>query len=281
MKKIDIHSYVTAFPQYALPHKDGSRFMSADEQKEFQKKLDIEKSVIVSVLAPEGQRQKLGSENNKYVVVQNTESFLWFCGMDPRMGRFADNTDFDPLFEPLMEMGAKGVGEIAPSIYIDDHMTENLLAYCEKFNMPALVRYTYCYGSGAGTFDDAGLPRTAALLKRHPKLKFIGCYEGIWSEFKTSLPNLMRSCDNFCIDTAGKFAAEELMSDADYTAKFLNEFADRVYYGTGAYSANEAYPFELDKFFTELVECGKLDAAAYERIIRKNAEKLLRSGEKE
>ena len=55
MKKIDIHSYVTAFPQYALPHKDGSRFMSAEEQKEFQKKLNIEKSVIVSVLAPEGQ----------------------------------------------------------------------------------------------------------------------------------------------------------------------------------------------------------------------------------
>ena len=59
-------------------------------------------------------------------------------------------------------------------------------------------------------FDDAGLPRTAALLKRHPKLKFIGCYEGIWSEFKKALPELMRSCDNLCIDTAGKFAAEEL-----------------------------------------------------------------------
>lgn len=275
MKKIDIHSYITAFPQYALPHKDGSRFMSAEEQKEFQKKLDIEKSVIVSVISPEGQRQKLGSENNKHIVVQNPESFLWFCGIDPRMGRFADYTEFEVLFEPFMEMGAKGVGEIAPSIYIDDHMTENLLAYCEKFDMPALVRYTYCYGSGAGTFDDAGLPRTAALLKRHPKLKFIGCYEGIWSEFKTTLPELMRSCDNLCIDTAGKFAAEELMSDEDYTAAFLNEFADRVYYGTGACSANETYPFEVDKFLMRLVEDGKLERNAYERIIRQNAEKLL------
>ena len=275
MKKIDIHSYVTAFPQYALPHKDGSRFMSAEEQMEFQKKLDIEKSVLVSIISPEGQRQKLGSENNKHIVTQNPESFEWFCGIDPRMGGFKDNAKYDPLFDPFVEMGACGVGEIAPSIYIDDHMTENLLAYCEKYNMPALVRYTYCYGNGAGTFDDEGLIRTVAFLKRHPKLKFIGSYEGIWGEFKSTLPECLRSCDNFCIDTAGKTAADALMQDVDYTVSFLNEFADRIYYGTGAYSANDTYPFELDKFLGELIQSGKLNVSAYEKIIRKNAEKLL------
>ncbi len=275
MKKIDLHAYVTAFPQYALPHKDGNRFMSADEQKAFQKKLDIEKSVLVSVLSPEGQWQKLGSENNKHIVTQNPENFVWFCGIDPRMGGFADHTQFDPLFEALMEFGACGVGEVAPGIYIDDPMTENFFGYCAKYHMPALVRYTYYQGSGAGTFDDAGLSRTMALLKRNPELKLIGSYEGIWSEFKTALPQCLRNCANLYVDTAGKAAADALMQDADYTAAFLNEFADRVYYGTGAYSKNDTYPFELDKFLKELVENGKLKTSAYEKMIRKNAEKLL------
>ena len=275
IKKIDLHCYVTAFPQYAAPHKDGGRFMSAQEQIAFQDKLNIDYGVIVPILSPEGQWMKLGSENCKHITVQYPDRFTWFCGIDPRMGRFQDNTDFTPLLEFFTAAGAKGVGEIAPSIYVDDAMTDNLFSWCEKYEMPALVRYTHYYGSGSGIYDDKGLRRTENMLNAHPKLHFIGSYEGLWAEYPTVLPHLMERCSNMHCVISGKAAAEALMDNGDTAARFLECFSNRIYYGTAAYSDRESYPFELDAFLTELVKSGKLTETAYERIVRYNAEKLL------
>lgn len=275
IKKIDMHCYVTAFPQYAAPHKNGGRFMSDREQIAFQERLNIDFGVVVPILSPEGQWMKLGSENCKHITVQNPGRFTWFCGIDPRMGRFQDNTEFTPLFEFFMAAGAKGVGEIAPSIYVDDAMMDNLFSWCEKYNMPALVRYTHCYGSGSGTYDDKGLRRTEIMLRNHPKLHLIGSYEGLWAEFPEVLPRLMETYSNMHCVISGKAAADALMADADTAANFLETFADRIYYGTAAYSEKDTYPFALDIFLTELVESGKLSADAYKKIVRYNAGKLL------
>lgn len=278
IKKIDLHAHATAFPQYILPHADGSRFLSAQELLAQQEQLNIEYSVLQTVLAPEGQRAKLGSENCKHIVTQNPERLGWFCGIDPRMGRFRDDTDFTPLFDFFMAAGAKGVGEIAPSIYVDDAMTDNLFSYCEKYRMPALVRYTYYYGSGSGTFDDKGLRRTERMLQKHPELCLIACGEGFWESFGTAMPELLERYSNFRCVLSGKEAADVLMADAASAAAFLERFADQIYYGTGMRSAKETYPYALDAFLTELVETGKLSVSAYEKIVRKNAEALLKLG---
>ena len=275
MKKIDLHCYVTAFPQYAAPHKTGGRFMSAEEQIAFQKQLDIEYSVVMPILSPEGQWMKIGSENCKYISAQHPDRFRWFCGVDPRMGNFRDDTDFTPLLAFFKEKGALGVGEVAPSLYIDDPMVENLFAWCEKHTMPVLVRYTHFYGSGSGTFDDKGLRRTESILKRHPNLRLLGSYDGLWAEYPDSLEILMEKCRNMSVVLSGKAAADALLRDADRAAAFLERFADQLYYGTAAYSGAETYPLALNTFLSDLVSSGKLSASAYTKIIRKNAESLL------
>ena len=85
----------------------------------------------------------------------------------------------------------------------------------------------------------------------------------------------METCSNMHCIISGKAAADALMADADTAANFLESFADRIYYGTAAYSEREVYPFQLDNFLTSLVESGKLSLGAYEKIVRYNAEKLL------
>ena len=276
MKKIDMHSYVTAFPQYVAPHADGSRFLSAEEQIALQEKLNIDISVLTTIIAPEGQWAKLGSENCKHVATQNPDRFQWFCGIDPRMGGFRDNTKFDSILGQFIAMGAKGVGEIAASIYVDDAMMDNLFSYCEQFNMPTLVRYTRYYGSGRGTYDDKGLRRTENMLRAHPKLQLICCGEGFWDEYDAELSALMRRCSNLCCVISGEEAAAALMRDADKAASFLEAFSDRIYYGTAVRSVNDTYPFALDAFLTMLVESSRLSREAWERIMRRNAEILLK-----
>lgn len=275
MKKIDLHCYVTAFPQYAAPHKKGGRFMSAEEQIAFQDQLNIEYAVAVPILSPEGQWMKLGSENCKHITVQYPERFRWFCGIDPRMGDFRDNTPFAALLDFFIAAGARGVGEIAPSIYVDDAMMDNLFSWCEKYDMPALVRYTHFYGSGSGTFDDKGLVRTEAMLRKHPRLRLLGCYEGIWAEYPTALADAMERNENLGLMLSGEAAARALMEDAAAAAAFLERFSHRIYYGTAAYTAQDTYPMALDQFLTALVQAGKLSRDAYCRIIRRNAEALL------
>lgn len=276
MKKIDLHCYVTAFPQYAAPHKNGSRFMSAEEQIAFQNKLNIEYSAVIPILSPEGQWMKLGSENCKHISVLHPDRFLWFCGVDPRMGNFRDDTDFKPLLGFFREKGALGVGEIAPSLYIDDPMVDNLFSWCEVYFMPALVRYTHFYGSGSGVFDDKGLRRTEAMLKKHPKLRLLGCYEGLWAEYPDSLERLLEKSPNMSAVLSGKAAAEALLADPARAASFLERFADQLYYGTAACSEADTYPLALDSLLSELVSSGRLSESAYAKIIRKNAEALLR-----
>ena len=275
IKKIDLHAYATAFPQYIIPHIDGSRFMSAQELLAQQEKLNIDFSVLQTILSPEGQRAKLGSENCKHIASQFPAQLGWFCGMDPRMGCFRDDTDFTPLFDFFIAAGAKGVGEIAPSLYVDDAMTENLLSWCAKYRMPALVRYTYYYGAGSGTFDDRGFPRTERILEKYPQLRLIACGEGFWAEYGDSLFRLMEKHPNLCCVISGKDAADALMQDAETATAFLERFADQIYYGTGMKSAADTYPYKLDHFLTELAESGKLNISAYEKIVRKNAQLLL------
>lgn len=276
MKKIDLHCYVTAFPQYAAPHKNGSRFMSAEEQIAFQNKLNIEYSVVIPILSPEGQWTKLGSENCKHISVQHPDRFLWFCGVDPRMGNFRDNTDFTPLLGFFKEKGALGVGEVAPALYIDDPMVDNLFSWCETYAMPALVRYTHFYGWGSGVFDDRGLRRTEAMLIKHPNLRLLGTYDGLWAEYPDSLERLMEKYPNMSAVLSGKAAADALLADPERAASFLERFAAQLCYGTAACSVTDTYPFALDSFLTGLVSSGKLSASAYAKIIRQNAEALLR-----
>lgn len=64
--------------------------------------------------------------------------------------------------------------------------------------------------------------------------------------------------------------------DPEYAAKFLTEFSDRIYYGTDVCSAKQTFRYELDDFLKKLVSDNMISKDTYEKIIRKNAIKLLK-----
>ena len=73
------------------------------------------------------------------------------------------------------------------------------------------------------------------------------------------------------------------MRDPEYACKFLTEFADRLYYGSDVCkvpASKEEFPHNYLTFLEQLVKDGGLSQENYEKIMYKNAAKLLNMEER-
>ena len=131
------------------------------------------------------------------------------------------------------------------------------------------------------------------MLKKHPDLKLIGHSAAFWSEISSDItqeerngypkgkvtegrmPKLMREYGNLYCDLSAGSGSNAMMRDPEYAARFIEEFADRIYYGTDVCAANATFQYDFDDFLTKMVNDGMISTTNYEKIIRKNAEKLL------
>ena len=66
------------------------------------------------------------------------------------------------------------------------------------------------------------------------------------------------------------------MRDPEFAAKFIEEFADRIFYGIDSCTFNrDTFPYTFDAWLTKMVEDKMVSQENYEKIIRKNAERIL------
>ena len=131
IKKIDIHAHANAFTFLEI-QQSSKNTMNGKELMDIYDKLDIEKGVLLPVVAPEGQWFPLSNENCKILADEMPERLLWFCNVDPRAGYNHDKTDLSILLEHYKSLGAKGVGELTVQLYADDPRIDNLFEHCEK-----------------------------------------------------------------------------------------------------------------------------------------------------
>ena len=125
-------------------------------------------------------------------------------------------------------------------------------------------------------------------------MKLIGHSAAFWSEISDGLtqemrngyptgkvkegrlPKLLREYGNLYCDLSAGSGSNAMMRDPEYAAKFLTEFSDRVCYGTDVCAAKQTFQYTFDDFLTGLVEKNMISRDTYEKVIRKNAEKLLK-----
>ncbi|MBQ2840763.1 MAG: amidohydrolase family protein [Oscillospiraceae bacterium] len=294
MKKIDIHCHVTAFPQYAPPRHNGTNTLSAEQQILIHDKLNVDIGVLLPDCSPEGIYLQTTNEETKFITAQHPERFMWFCNVDPRMVTNDKKADLGHLLNHYKSLGAKGLGELTATIYADDPRMDNLFYHCEQNDMPVLIHISPVETGTYGIIDELGLPRIEKMLKKYPDLKLIGHSAAFWSEISQGLtqdernnypkgkveegklPILMREYGNLYCDLSAGSGANAMMRDPEYAARFIEEFADRIYYGTDVCAANATFQYDFDVFLTKMVDDGMISSTNYEKIIRKNAEKLLR-----
>ena len=292
IKKIDIHAHVTAFPQFAPTFADSPyRMVSPEELLDFYDRLGIEKGVLLPGISPECRVDFRTNEAIKWVTEQYPDRFTWFCSIDPRACENSADSNLAYLIEHYKKLGAKGVGELTANLYADDPKMDNLFGQCAAMKMPVTIHIAPRFGY-YGIVDDLGLPRLERMLKKHPDLVILGHSQPFWSEIgicdaevrnrypkgrveEGRLPWLLREYGNLYCDLSANSGANALMRDREYAASFIEEFADRIYYGCDICMTCNTHPFSFGEFLEDMRQTGEISEENYRKIVRENAIKLL------
>jgi len=151
-------------------------------------------------------------------------------------------------------------------------------------------------GHDYGVVDEPGMPRLEKVLGMFPRLRFLGHSQKFWAEIsgdctadiRNGYPKgkvvpggrvveLMRKYPNLNCDLSAGSGFNAISRDPDFGYAFLEEFQDRIFYGTDICDPrNITNPMlKLSAFLDEAVDTGRISEAAYLKISRGNALALL------
>lgn len=284
---IDIHTHLGRLLREDIP-------VTVEELIENMDRWGVEKAVVLPLDAtPEGSTFWFTTEQVLEVYKRYPDRIIPFCKLDPRQINNSPNTDFTWILQEYKDLGCKGVGEITANLYIDDPMVLNLFAQCGELDMPVLFHLVDRIGAPYGLVDDIYLPRLEKALKELPKTIFIGHAMSFWAEISADvseetrggypkgpitklgrLQELLRKYDNLYGDLSAGSGFNAITRDPEYGYKFLEEFQDKLLFGTDFCHHNQEVPI-VDYIKNALKE-GRISKTAYEKITRLNAEKLLK-----
>ncbi len=296
---IDIHSHA-----YKYPNEFGTRFLSPEELIEKYDAAGIDKAVLLPVVSPE---IYLPQSVDEILEICRTypDRFIPYCNVDPRALTNSPNAPLHKVLEYYKKKGCKGVGEVMPNMPLMHPMVQNLFAAAEAVELPIVFDGSDQQTGDFGLYDDPGLPQLEHTLQRFPKLKIFGHGPVFWAElgklktpgerayifnFKGDdqvgrfpsdedieegvVPILLRRYENLYCDLSDGTPIRALSRNREFTAKFLSEFQDRLYFGTDLCNIVIDVRKHVN-FFRGLLEDGVIDREVYDKIMYKNAAKLL------
>jgi predicted TIM-barrel fold metal-dependent hydrolase len=284
---IDIHTHLGRILREDVP-------VTAEELIENMDKWGVEKAVVLPLDAtPEGSTFWFTTEQVIDIYRKYPERIIPFCKLDPRQINNSPVTDFTWILKEYKDLGCKGVGEITANLYIDDPMVVNLFRQCGDMEMPVLFHLVDHIGAPYGLVDDIYLPRLEKVLKELPQTIFIGHAMSFWAEISSDvdektrggypkgpikspgrLQELLKKYDNLYGDLSAGSGFNAITRDPEYGYKFLEEFQDKLLFGTDFCHHNQEVPI-VDYIKNALKE-GKISEMAYKKITRLNAERILK-----
>lgn len=286
---IDIHAHAYLFD---APPQDGRiTFCKADEVIARYDELKIEKGVLLPLIGPE---TYLPQSNQEILEICRLypDRFVPFFNIDPRGISNSPFTDFSVWIDWFKAHGCLGVGEFMPNMYFRDERVLNILGQFEKAKLPVIFDDTTYVGRSYGLVDEPGLPQLEMVLSTFPDLILLGHGPAFWSEIgiletvadrgkypaypikaEGAVPKLFRRYPNLWGDLSAGSGYNALARDVDYAVKFLNEFQDRLCFGTDICYADQELP--LAAFLIGLKESGKISETVFEKIAKNNARRLL------
>jgi len=287
---IDIHVHAAA--RIGPFRANGETYATAEQLIAMHDERGIARGVILPGGSPECSHCPLSMNECLAIVAAYPDRFIPFCNPDPRMLTNSPDANFTPLLEFYKARGCKGVGELCANIPFDDPLVWNLLRHCEACGMPATFHLSTAIGGTYGLYDELNLPRLKKTLAEFPHLVFLGHSQAFWSEISGdvteetrghypkgpvteggSVVELMRAHPNLCGDLSAHSGANALTRDPDHAWRFLEEFQDRLFFGTDICAPSNTTP--LVDFLKNGLAAGHIDRDVYEKIGRTNAERLL------
>lgn len=290
---IDIHAHLVEEP--VCPRFGKPAFATPGYLLKRHDALGIEKAVILPLVNVETSICCQSNEEALRIARKHPGRFIPFCNIDPRMNGNSYRTNLLEVMLHYRDKGCKGIGEICANLRFLDPKVQNLFASAERAGLPVLFHISPFEGYSYGLVDDAGLPGLEECLRRFPTLPFLGHSQAFWCEIGTysgsdprfgypkgpvtegRIAKLMRTYGNLYGDLSAGSGSNALTRDRGYAVKFLNEFQDRLLFGTDICAPDTPTP--LVDFLLELRADGSLPEDAFQKIAHLNARKLLKLDE--
>ena len=249
--------------------------------------------MILPLLNPDNTHIMQSNEEVLRMAENFSGRFIPFCNLDPRALYNSCHSPLDKVLAYYRDKGCKGIGEVTANLPILDPRVQNLFHAAEVNGLPLTFHLAPFEGNIYGLVDNAGLPGLEMSLQRFPKLRFLGHSQTFWAEISAgptlnnrlgypagpvseegAVPRLMRTYENLCGDLSAGSGCNALKRDPEYAVKFLNEFQDRLFFGTDiCRPTNLATP--LVDFLLDLRREGKISETVFRKVARENAVRLL------
>ena len=287
---IDIHVHTRHYP-VVLRHGKPA-FSSPEQLIERYDKREIEKGVLLPGVNPECELMPQSNEDILEIVGQYPERFIPFCNVDPRAMSNSADAPLNEILEYYKNAGCKGVGEVAANLPFLHPLVQNLFKHVEATGLVLTFHVAAQIGGIYGLYDDPGLPQLERSLQNFPKLKFFAHSQTFWAEMAALekpgdryhypkypvreegvVPKLFRQYPNLHGDLSAGSGYNALARDPEYAVKFLNEFQDRLMFGTDITAPDTPTP--LVDFLRELRDTGKISETVFQKVARENAIRIL------
>ncbi len=287
---IDIHGHVMGRP---YPMRSGQTYLCSPEQLLARHHaVGIEQGVLLPLVAVECNYTTQSNDEVLAIAAAHPGRFIPFCNVDPRAMTNGPDAPLGDLLRWWRDLGCRGVGEVCANLPFGDPRVQNLFHHCQDVGLPLTFHIACRIGGIYGLYDDPGLPQLEASLQRFPKLRFLAHSQSFWAEMgrlRTPLdragyprypideegvvPHLFRRYPNLYGDLSAGSGHNALARDPDHAVAFLNEFQDRLLFGTDICAPNTPTP--LVDFLLGLRADGRISEEVFQKVARENAVKLL------
>jgi len=283
---VHVHAYRSGPPQ------DGrTLFCTPGQVLQRYDELGIERGCLQPLIGPEVYLPQ-SNEDVLDMAAAAGGRLIPFCNIDPRGIANAPDAPLDRWLRYYRDRGCKGVGEVMPNLPFLDPLVQNLFRHVEAVGLPLCFDTAHTIGGKYGLYDDPGLPQLEISLRRFPRLRFFGHGPEFWAEIarletpadrgtypsypvrdEGVVPKLMRRYGNLYGDLSAGSGANALMRDPEYAVRFINEFQDRLLFGTDLCTVKQ--PLPLAAFLIGLRDQGRISPAVFAKLARENAVRVL------
>ena len=289
---IDCHVHVIEEPSCPRPADGLQPFGTPEQLLEIYDKAGIEKGVILPIGSPDSTPLVQSNEEMLRMVKKYPDRFIPFCNLDPRSLRNTPNSDLEYVLKYYRDKGCKGIGEVTCNLAMDDPRVENLFRAAESAGLALTFHLATREGNIYGLIEEKpGLTLLEKALQKFPNLKFFGHSQTFWAEISAdpeprggypkgkviedgAITRLMRKYPNLYGDLSAGSGCNALARDEEHAIKFLNEFQDRLMFGTDICNIETASTPLVD-FMLKLRNEKKISEEVFQKVARENIIRIL------
>lgn len=278
MKTIDIHAHSGRL-LYHLPFLEIEALIAILDRE------GIDQACLMAVENPEECDYFFTTEQVLAACSRYPDRLIPFCSVDPRH-RYPESFNPLPVIREYVDRGCRGFGEVLAGVPVDHPGLQKIYAACGELGIPVLLHSDHLICS-----DDPGEPRLERMLQAYPETVFIGHSTRFWAELSQhpdldpirlaqypsgpvtptgATDRLLGQYPNLYGDLSAGSGYTAITRDPAFGLDFLERRQDKLLFGTDVLKPDQQLPM-----LPFLRTCA-ISAAALEKILHTNAEKLLK-----